>query len=111
MFALNLLRAGLLISLQTTALLGHAESLTSPGHHDPIEVDAGLTLSQVIDATMENYPDASWLNALEEESAAIAERSQSWTAGAASAGLAFQEATSGTLHYVDASVLVPTTKG
>ncbi|MBS3954511.1 MAG: TolC family protein [Methylomicrobium sp.] len=107
MFALNLLRAGLLISLQTTALLGHAESLTSPGHHDPIEVDTGLTLSQVIDATMENYPDASWLNALEEESAAIAERSQSWTAGAASAGLAFQEATSGTLHILDAAVQVP----
>lgn len=107
MFALNLLRAGLLISLQTTALMGHAESLTNPGHHDPIEVDAGLTLSQIIDTTMENYPDTSWLNALEEESAAIAERSQSWTAGAASASLAFQEATSGTLHILDAAVQVP----
>ncbi|MDZ4153991.1 TolC family protein [Methylicorpusculum sp.] len=107
MFALNLLRAGLLISLQTTAMTGQAEPLTSTGHQDPIEVDAGLTLSQVIDATLEKYPDASWLNALEEESAAIAERGQSWTAGAATAGLAFQEATSGTLHILDAAVQVP----
>jgi outer membrane protein TolC len=43
---------------------------------------------------------------MEDEAAAIEQRSQSWTAGASQAGLRFQEATSGTLHYVDAHVQV-----
>jgi len=76
-------------------------------HLDPIEIDSALSLSKVIDLTLDKYPDAAWINALEEEAAAIARRSQSWTAGATHAGLSFQEATSGTLHYIDANVQVP----
>jgi cobalt-zinc-cadmium efflux system outer membrane protein len=76
-------------------------------HHDPIEVDPALDLSKVIDLTLEKFPDSTWLAAQEAEAAAILERSKSWTAGAARAGLAYQEATSGTLHYVDATVQVP----
>lgn len=34
-------------------------------------------------------------------------RGDSWTAGASQAGLRFQEATSGTLHYIDGTVQVP----
>lgn len=76
-------------------------------HLDPIEIDTTLSLSKVIDLTVDKYPDAAWINAMEEETAAIARRSQSWTAGASQAGLSFQEATSGTLHYIDAHVQVP----
>lgn len=76
-------------------------------HHDPIEIDPSLSLSKIVDQTLEKHPDISWLNALETEVAAIAQRGDSWTAGASQAGLRFQEATSGTLHYIDATIQVP----
>jgi outer membrane protein TolC len=56
---------------------------------------------------MEKFPDMTWLNALEEEATAIKQRSESWTAGASQAGLRYQNMTSGTVHYVDATVQVP----
>lgn len=76
-------------------------------HHDPIEVDAALNLAQVIDLTLEKFPDSAWLAAQEAEAAAILERSKSWTSGAARAGLAYQEVTSGTVHIIDATVQIP----
>jgi outer membrane protein TolC len=87
--------------------LSFADSTYVVEHHDPIEVDAALSLAKVVDLTLEKYPDASWLKSLEEEAAAIAQRGDSWTAGASQAGLRFQEATSGTLHYIDGLVQVP----
>lgn len=86
---------------------GFAESPHLVDHLDPIESVATLSLAKVVDLTLEKYPDASWLKSLEQEAAAIAQRGNSWTAGASQAGLHFQEATSGTLHYIDASVQVP----
>lgn len=88
-----------------TISLGFADTIVE--HHDPIESDASLSLAKVIDLTLEKYPDISWLNALEEEAVALAQRGNSWTAGASQAGLRFQEATSGTLHYIDAQIQVP----
>lgn len=76
-------------------------------HHDPIIVDPTLNLSKLITQTLEKYPDTLWIKALEEESMALKGRSESTFAGSANASLAFQEATSGTLHYVDAVVQVP----
>lgn len=76
-------------------------------HHDQIITDATLSLAKLIDVTLEKYPDITWLNALEEEAYALQKRSESWTAGASQAGLRFQEATSGTLHYIDGTVQVP----
>jgi len=106
MLALNLIRGCLPVYLLATSL-GFAESTLTVAHHDPIEIDSTLTLAKVIDSTLEKYPDTNWLKALEDEAGAIAQRSQSWTAGSAKAGLFFQEATSGTLHYADANVQVP----
>lgn len=113
MFFLNLFKRliprlllGSAVFLAATAS-GFADSLPIVEHHDPIEIDAALSLSKVIDLTLEKYPDATWLNSLEEEAAALAQRGESWTAGAAQAGLRFQEATSGTLHYIDGTVQVP----
>jgi outer membrane protein TolC len=76
-------------------------------HHDPIETDATLSLPKVVDLTLEKYPDVTWLKSLEEEAAAIGQRGDSWTAGASQAEVRFQEATSGTLHYIDGIVKVP----
>lgn len=106
MFFLNLFSKCLFIYLLTTAP-GFAESTHIVEHHDPIETDATLSLSKVIDLTLEKYPDVTWLNSLEEEVAALTRRGDSWTAGASQAGLRFQEATSGTLHYIDGTVQVP----
>jgi outer membrane protein TolC len=90
-----------------TLALSFADSALVVEHHDPVESDATLSLSRVVDLTLEKYPDVTWLNSLEEEAAALAQRGNSWTAGASQAGLHFQEATSGTLHYIDAHVQVP----
>ena len=106
MFFLNLLSKYLFVYLLTTAL-SFADSTHIVDHHDPIESDATLSLSKVIDLTLEKYPDVTWLNSLEEEAAALAQRGDSWTAGASQAGLRFQEASSGTLHYLDGTVQVP----
>ncbi|MFZ2313193.1 MAG: TolC family protein [Methylobacter sp.] len=106
MFFLNLFSKCLFVYLLTTAL-SFADSTHIVDHHDPIESDTKLSLSKVIDLTLEKYPDTTWLNSLEEEAAALSQRGNSWTSGASEAGLAFQEATSGTLHYIDAWVKVP----
>lgn len=84
-----------------------AQDLPHVEHHDPMVVDAQLSLLQLVDLTLEKYPDAQWLSALENEASALKQRGNSWTAGAAMAGLRFQEATSGTLHYLDGTVEVP----
>lgn len=76
-------------------------------HHDTIVVDSHLSLSKLIDLTMEKHPDLSWLQSLEDEAKALYKRAESWTAGASQANVSYQEATSGTLHYLDAGVQVP----
>ncbi len=106
MFALNLRsRMIMLLLLGATAVVAENKPMVS--HNDPIEVDKSLTLAKVVELTLEKFPDSSWLKSLEEEASAIKQRGQSWTAGASQAGLRFQEATSGTLHYIDATVQVP----
>lgn len=106
MFALNLLRAGVLIYLSAITP-GFADTPQIIDHVDVIEVDQSLNLADIVNLTLEQYPDSSWLQALEEEAAAIQGRSDSLLAGAPSVGLAFQEATSGTLHYIDATLHAP----
>jgi cobalt-zinc-cadmium efflux system outer membrane protein len=121
MNALNFHRSGRAIVIVGASLLSCAalaEDIALPpevhpdikpivDHHDPIEVDAALNLPKVIDLTLEKFPDSAWLTAQEAEAAAILERSKSWTSGAARAGLAYQEVTSGTVHIIDATVQVP----
>jgi len=85
----------------------NTQERTIVAHVDPIIVDPQLSLSKLVSLTLEKYPDTHWLEALENEAAAITQRSKSWIAGAPQAGLRFQEATSGTLHYIDANVQVP----
>ncbi len=96
-----------LIPLLLTPIFAHAQDLPRVEHHDPMVVDAQLSLPQLVDLTFEKYPDAQWLASLENEVFALKQRGDSLTAGAATAGLKFQEATSGTLHYLDGTVEVP----
>jgi outer membrane protein, heavy metal efflux system len=83
------------------------DSINAVDHLDPVEVDASLTLPKLIDLTMEKYPDVTWLTSLEEEAAAIAERSKSWTAGASQANVGYQSIASFRLNYGTAGVQVP----
>ena len=83
------------------------DTIQAVDHLDPIDIDATLTLPKLIDLTMEKYPDTTWLTSLEEEAAAIAERSKSWTAGASQASLGYQSIASLRLNYATAGVQVP----
>lgn len=76
-------------------------------HLDPLTVDPALSLAKLVNLTLEKFPDAAWLDALEQEASALRGKGESLLAGSANASLAFQEATSGTLHYIDAAVQVP----
>jgi outer membrane protein TolC len=76
-------------------------------HLDPIVIDETLTLPKLIDLTMQKYPDTAWLKSLEEEAAAIAERSKSWTAGASQATIGYQSISTFRLNYATGSVQVP----
>jgi cobalt-zinc-cadmium efflux system outer membrane protein len=87
--------------------LDHNESNSIVSHVDPIEIDASLNLGKVIDLTLEKYPDATWLKALEEEAAAISERSRSWTAGASQATVGYETIYNLKLNYATGSVQVP----
>ncbi|MDO9161019.1 MAG: TolC family protein [Methylococcaceae bacterium] len=106
MYVLNLFKRCLPVFVLATSL-GFANDTHIVEHHDPIEIDSTLSLPKLVDLTMAQTPDASWLSSLEQEAKALSERGQSWVAGAPQAGLRFQEATSGTLHYVDATINVP----
>ncbi len=126
MFSLNLSRKpvprllpGSVVFLLITSLLipklagsqpsawKQVDSTSMVDHLDPIEIDATLTLPKLIDLTMEKYPDTAWLASLEEEAAAIAERSKSWTAGASQVAVGYQSISSFRLNYATANVQVP----
>ena len=110
MFALNVFSRCLFAFWLTTSL-SFAESTPIVAHEDPIEIDNSLTLAKVIDLTLEKFPDMAWLNSLEDQAAALAQRGKSWTAGASQASYSFQEAATGAnggkLHYINAGVQVP----
>lgn len=108
MLPVFLLQVSLLTLFFLPALSEGAEdAFAVVAHHDPLVVDQQLTLSTLITLTLDNHPDQQWLHALEREAQAMKQRGESWTAGALVAGLRYQEATSGTLHYVDGTVEVP----
>ncbi|ESS67834.1 hypothetical protein MGMO_156c00020 [Methyloglobulus morosus KoM1] len=106
MFVLNLFFKVLMVFL-LAASFALAETKPIVAHNDPIETDNSLTLSHIVDLTMEKFPDMAWLKALEEEALTIRQRGEKWTYGPMEAGLRYQEVTSGTVHYVDASIAVP----
>ncbi len=83
------------------------DSAQAVDHLDPILIEPTLTLPKLIDLTMQKYPDTAWLKALEEEAAAISERSKSWTAGASQASIGYQSISTFRLNYATGSIQVP----
>ena len=81
--------------------------ITVVDHLDSVMADSKLTLSKLVDITMEKYPDSSWLTALEEEAAALSERSKSWISGAAQVALGYQSMSTFKLNYGTANLQVP----
>lgn len=76
-------------------------------HRDVLDIDKTLTISKVVDATMDTHPDADVITAMEEEAAAIEARSNSWTAGASQIAVGYQSMYSFRLNYATANVMVP----
>ncbi len=100
-------RIGILVLILLAVDVAIAEPKPTVSHNDPIEIDNTLTLTKVVDLSIEKFPDMAWVQSLEDEATALKERGESWTAGPAQAGLRYQNMTSGTVHYVDATVQVP----
>ena len=63
----------------------HTQAATSDDltieHHDPIDVDPELTLPQLVNITLEQYPDRLINAAMSEEAEALGVRGDSWVAG------------------------------
>ncbi len=107
MFVLNRCLWGMAVfAFAVNAASADTKAITV-AHNDPIEIDNDLTLAKVVDLTMEKFPDMTWLKALEDQAAAIKNRGESWFAGAPQAGFRYQNMTSGTVHYADATVQIP----
>lgn len=105
MYDLSFIRSFALVFALTSPAFAETNRIVD--HIDPINIVESLTLTDVIDQTQKNYPDISWLTALEQEAEAIRQRSESWSAGALQAGLSYEQVTSGTLHIVNSSLEVP----
>ncbi len=60
-------------------------------HIDPIEIDSALTLPQLVDLTLEKYPDRLINEALAQEADAWQERGDSWLAGSAALALDYND--------------------
>ena len=87
--------------------LGLETTTSMVNHHDPLEIDKTLTLSKVVDLTMDTHPDIALITSMEEEAAAISERSKSWTAGASQIAVGYQSIASFRLNYGTANLMVP----
>ena len=60
-------------------------------HHDPIEIDSTLTLGALVEQTLQQYPDANLLPALQQETRALERRGNSWLADAPSISLSYKD--------------------
>ncbi|MDD1622344.1 MAG: TolC family protein [Methylococcaceae bacterium] len=60
-------------------------------HIDPIEIDPALTLPQLIDQTLEKYPDRLINEALSQEADALKTRGESWFAGSTALALDYSD--------------------
>lgn len=67
-----------------------AEKLTVD-HIDPIEIDPALTLPQLVEQTLDKYPDRLINEALSQEADALQERGDSWLAGSTALALDYND--------------------
>lgn len=79
-------------------------------HIDLITIDSQLTLPDLVDLTLEKYPDYALIAAMKKESEALNERGQRWTAGAAKASVYYRDDFVGShtgAYEVDGAITVP----
>jgi outer membrane protein, heavy metal efflux system len=88
----------------------YAEEQHLVDHFDPITIDAQLTLSDVINLTLEKYPDAALIPALQEEAEALQRRGNNWLAAAPSAFFYYWDDTVGAdtgRREIDGAIVLP----
>jgi len=71
--------------------VAHAESRYIVDHIDEITVDSQLTLSELVNQTLEKYPDYALISAMQNEAAALNQRGSRWFAGAATASMDYKD--------------------
>lgn len=79
-------------------------------HIDVINIDPELTLSGLVEQTLEIYPDFARIAAMHQESAALNERGSRWVAGALNASVYYKDDFAGSqsgAYEVDGMVSVP----
>jgi outer membrane protein, heavy metal efflux system len=64
---------------------------SSVEHIDPIEIDPALTLQQLVDLTLEKYPDRLINEGLSQEADALKTRGDSWLAGSTALALDYND--------------------
>lgn len=60
-------------------------------HIDPIDIDPALTLPQLVEQTLEKYPDRLINEALQQEADALQQRGDSWLAGSTALALDYND--------------------
>jgi len=78
-----------LLLLTTSITFAHEGAVVD--HHDLVQINKTLTLSRVIDLTLEKFPDHLLSSALEQEANALQQRGNSWLAGAPSISMRYQD--------------------
>jgi len=71
--------------------IAHAESRYIVDHIDEITIDSQLTLSELVNQTLEKYPDYALIAAMQNEAAALNQRGSQWFAGAATASMNYRD--------------------
>ena len=78
-----------LFILTSSYCLAHENAVVE--HHDLIQINKALTLSQVISRTLEKFPDRLLSEALEQEADALQQRGNSFLAGAPTFAMRYQD--------------------
>lgn len=82
-------RSLFLFLLATHFCYAHEDAIVD--HHDYIQVDKALTLSKVINLTLESFPDRILSSALQQEADALQQRGNSWLAGSPNIAMRYQD--------------------
>ncbi len=96
--------------LLTSASLAIANEPYIVDHQDPIIIDKTLSLSTVVDLTLEKYPDRLINQAMQEQAEALRQRGDSWIAGASNLSVSYLDdlvANNSGYHQTSAQVLIP----
>ena len=79
-------------------------------HIDVINIDPQLSLAELVNQTLVNYPDYARIAAMHQESAALTERGSRWVAGALKASVYYKDDFAGSesgAYEVDGALSVP----